>query len=189
MMGIQIYKYLIKNTSRNHQPPSHLFSSTFLSPITPYLSYQSSPILSSLIHHLEEMRLDILSQFNEIKNKGLERNSSQLFYLNYLVSSYLMSSHFISYLEYDFIDFWPFVLSLGRFVNGREFAQKIQTDHKMWEIIYFIIFHFFFFICVVVNYQLIILLSYLNFVSFIFYHHLTIIINHLKNHLSIYQIY
>jgi len=70
MIGIQIYKYLIKNTSRNHQP-SHLFSSTFLSPITPSLSQQST-ILSSLIHHLEEMRLDILSQFDEMKNKGLE---------------------------------------------------------------------------------------------------------------------
>jgi len=70
MMGIQIYKYLIKNTSRNHHP-SHLFSSTFLSPITS-LSQQSSSstILSSLIHHLEEMRLDILSQFDEMNNKG-----------------------------------------------------------------------------------------------------------------------
>jgi len=71
MMGIQIYKYLIKNTSRSHHPPSHLFSSTFLSPITPSLS-SSSTILSSLIHHLEEMRFDILSQFDEMKNKGLE---------------------------------------------------------------------------------------------------------------------
>ena len=84
MMGIQIYKYLIKNTSRNH-PSSHLFSSTFLSPITSSLSQQST-ILSSLIHHLEEMRLDILSQFDEMKNKGFRESWK-------FIS--IISSHFI----------------------------------------------------------------------------------------------
>jgi len=129
MMGIQIYKYLIKNTSRNHHQPSHLFSSTFLSPLTHH-NLKSSTILSS---HSPSWRNETWYLIT------IWWNEKQRFRKLKFIS--IILSH-ISYLEYDFIDFWPFVLSLGRFVNGREFAQKIQTDHKMWEIIILFLFHF-----------------------------------------------